>query len=94
MTSDPITAGLSQEMDVLPDDNHITDAWTHYYMFLDCIWSRKKLVWGSRNNGQKWSMEVEQDHMVMSRDMKDREVMAAVATWWCHREETQERVVE
>jgi len=63
-------------------------------MFLDHIWSRKKLVWGSRNNGQKWSMEVEQDHMVMSRGMKDREVMAVVATWWCRREEMQERVVE
>jgi len=26
ITSDPITVGLSQEMDMLPDDNRIADA--------------------------------------------------------------------
>ena len=66
MTSDPITAELSQETDMLLDDNCIADAWTYCYVFLDYIWSRRKLVQGSGNNGQKWSMEVEQDHMVMS----------------------------
>jgi len=39
-------------------------------------------------------MEVEQDHIVMSRGMEDREVMAVIAAWWYHREETQGRVVE
>jgi len=66
VTSDPITAGLSQEMDAPPDDDHIADAQTHCHVFLDCIRSRRKLVQGSENNGQKWSMKVEQDHMVMS----------------------------
>ena len=33
-------------------------------------------------------MEVEQDHMIMSGDMEDREVTAVVAAWQCHREET------
>jgi len=32
-------------------------------------------------------MEVEQDYMVMSGGMEDREMMAVMATWWCHREE-------
>jgi len=66
VTSDPITAGLSQKTDMLLDDNHITDACTHCHVFLDCIWSRRKPVWGSENNRQKQSIEVEQDHMVMS----------------------------
>jgi len=41
----PITAGLSQEMDVLPDDNCIADACTYCHVFLDHIWSGRKLVW-------------------------------------------------
>ena len=53
VTSDPITAGLSQEMDVPPDDNHIADPYTHYHVFLDYIQSRKKLVRGSGNDGQE-----------------------------------------
>jgi len=53
VTSDPITAGLSKEMDALMDDNHIADARTHCHMFLDHIRSRKKLVWGLGNNGQE-----------------------------------------
>ena len=36
VTSDPITAGLSQEMNVLLDNNHIADAQTYCHMFLDC----------------------------------------------------------
>jgi len=44
VTSDPITAGLSQEIDVPPDDDCITDAWTHCHVFLDRIQSRRKPV--------------------------------------------------
>jgi len=53
VTSDPITARLSQEMDMLLNDNCIADARTHCHVFLDCIWSRRKPVRGSGNNGQK-----------------------------------------
>jgi len=66
VTSDPITAGLSQETDVPLNDNHIADARTHCHVFLNYIWSRRKLVQGLGNNGQEWSIEVEQYHMVMS----------------------------
>jgi len=53
VTSDPITAGLSEEMDALMDNDHIADAWTHCHVFLDCIRSRRKPVQGSGNNGQE-----------------------------------------
>jgi len=53
VTSDPITAGLSQETDVPLNDNHIADARTHCHVFLDHIWSRRKLVQGLGNNGQE-----------------------------------------
>ena len=53
VTSDPITAGLSQETDAPPDDNHIADAWTHCHVFLDCIRSRREPVWSLGNDGQK-----------------------------------------
>ena len=53
MTSDPITARPSQEMDTLPDDNRIADARTHCHVFLDCIQSRRKPVRGSENDGQE-----------------------------------------
>jgi len=53
VTSDPITAGLSQETDALPDDDRITDARTHCYVFLDHIWSRRKPVQGLGNDGQE-----------------------------------------
>jgi len=46
VTSDPITAGLSQETDAPLDDNRITDARTHCHMFLDCTRSRRKPVRG------------------------------------------------
>ena len=49
MTSDPITARLSKEIDVPLDNDCIADAWTYCHVFLDCIWSRRKPVWGSRN---------------------------------------------
>jgi len=39
-------------------------------------------------------MEVKQDHMVMSRGMENRKVIAIVSAWWCPREETQGRVVK
>ena len=51
--TDPITAGLRQEMDMLPDDDCIADTHTHCHVFLDHIWSRKKPVWGLGNNGQE-----------------------------------------
>jgi len=53
VTSDSITAGLSQEIDMPPDDNCITDAWTHCHVFLDRIWSRRKPVRGLGNSGQE-----------------------------------------
>ena len=53
VTSNPITAGLSQETDAPLGDDYISDAHTHCHMFLDHIQSRKKLVWGSGNNGQE-----------------------------------------
>jgi len=53
VTSDLITAGLSQETDMLPDDSHIADARTHCYVFLDLIRSRRKPVWGLGNDGQE-----------------------------------------
>jgi len=53
VTSDPITVGLSQEMDVPPDDNRIADAQTHCHVFLDRIQSRRKPVQGLGNDGQE-----------------------------------------
>ena len=53
VTSDPITAGLSQETDALPDDNHIAHARTHCHVFLDHIQSRRKPVWGLGSDGQE-----------------------------------------
>jgi len=50
-------------------------------MFLDHIWSRRKPVQSSGNDRWEWSMEVEQNHMVMSRGIEDREVTAVMATW-------------
>ena len=53
VTSDPITAGLSEETDALPDDDRIADTQTHCHVFLDCIQSRGKPVQGSGNDGQE-----------------------------------------
>ena len=53
VTSDPITAELSQEMGAPLDNNCIADTQTYCYMFLDRIQSRKKLVRGSGNDGQE-----------------------------------------
>jgi len=53
VTSDLITAGLSQETDAPLDDNRIADARTHCHVFLDRIWSRRKPVQGLGNNGQE-----------------------------------------
>jgi len=66
VTSDPITTGLSQEIGMPLDNDHIADTQTHCHMFLDHIQSRRKLVQGSGNNGQEWSMEMEQNYIVMS----------------------------
>ena len=49
--TDPITAGLSQETDAPLDDDCIADARAHCHVFLDCIRSRRKPVWGSGNDG-------------------------------------------
>ena len=53
VTSDPITARLSQETDAPLDDDHIAYTRTHCHVFLDCIRSRRKLVQGSGNDGQE-----------------------------------------
>ena len=53
MTSDPITAGLSQETDMLLDNNCIVDACTYCYVFLNSIQSKRKLVQGLGNAGQE-----------------------------------------
>ena len=53
VTSDPITAGPSQEMNTPLDDDRIADTRTHCHVFLDCIQSRRKLVRGSGNDGQE-----------------------------------------
>jgi len=53
VTNDPITAGLSQETDALLDNDRIADTKTHYHVFLDRIWSRRKPVRGLGNNGQE-----------------------------------------
>jgi len=53
VTSDPITAGLSQETDALPDEDRIADARTHCHVFLDHIQSRRKPVQGLGNDGQE-----------------------------------------
>jgi len=53
VTSDPITVGLSQETDMLPDDDCIVDARTHCHVFLDYIQSKRKPVWGLGSDGQE-----------------------------------------
>ena len=53
VTSDPITAGLRQETDIPLDNDHITDTYTHCYVFLDHIQNRRKLVQGLENDEQK-----------------------------------------
>jgi len=53
VTSNPITAGLSQETDAPLDDDCIADARTHCHVFLDRIRSRRKPVRGSENDGQE-----------------------------------------
>ena len=53
VTSDPITAGLKQEMGMPPDDDCIANARMHCHIFLDHIWSKRKLVQGSGNNRQE-----------------------------------------
>jgi len=53
VTSDPITAGLSQEMDAPPDEDRIADARTYCHVFLDRIQSRREPVQSSGNDGQE-----------------------------------------
>jgi len=59
VTSDLITAGLSQKIDMLPDNDCITDTWTHCHVFLDHIWSRRKLVQGLGNDVKTLDLSVE-----------------------------------
>jgi len=73
VTSDPITTRLSQEIDMLLDNNYIADTHTYCYVFLDYIQSRKKPVWSLGNDEQEWSIEVEQDHIVMSKKYRGQE---------------------
>jgi len=93
VTSDPITAGLSQEMDTPLDDDCIADAWTHCHVFLDCIWSRRKPVWvqGMMGRSEVWRWSIIWSCL---GGMEDRKVIAIMATWWCHRGEMRGRVVE
>jgi len=44
MANDPITTGLSQEADMQLDNKYINDICTYWHVFLDRIWSRRKLV--------------------------------------------------
>ena len=53
VTSNPITAGLSQETDAPLDNDCIADARTYCHVFLDRIWSKRKPVWGLGNNRQE-----------------------------------------
>jgi len=78
VTSDPITAGLSQETDVLSDNNHIADAWTHCHVFLDCIWSRRKLVQGMMDRSEVWRWS--RITWSCPGGMEDRKVTAVMAT--------------
>ena len=66
MANDPITTGLSQEADMQLDNKYINDICTYWHVFLDRIWSRRKLVQRLGNIGQEKSMEVEQNHIVIS----------------------------
>jgi len=51
VTSDPITAGISQEADVLLDNQYINNICTYWHVFLDYIWSRRKPVQRLENVG-------------------------------------------
>jgi len=53
VTSDPITAGLSQITDTPLDNNHIANACMYYHVFLDRIQSKRKSVWELGNNEQE-----------------------------------------
>jgi len=53
VTSDPITARLSQETDAPPDNDRVADAQTHCHVFLDHIQSRRKLVQSLGNDRQE-----------------------------------------
>ena len=86
VTSDPITAGLSQETDTLLDDDCIADARTHCHVFLDHIRSRRKPVRGTMDRSEVWRWS--RITWSCPGGMEDRKVTAVMATWWCHREET------
>ena len=79
VTSDPITAGLSQETDVPPGDDHVTNARTHCHVFLDHIWSRRKPVRGMMDRSKVWRWS----RITWSclEGMEDRKATAVIATW-------------
>jgi len=51
--SDPITVELSQEADMLSDNNHIADTCTYCHVFLNCIQSKRKPVQGLCQNSKR-----------------------------------------
>ena len=79
VTSDPITAGLSQEIDVPLGDDRIADARTHCHVFLDHIRSRRKPVWGTMGRSEVWRWS----RITWSclGGIEDRKVMAVIAAW-------------
>jgi len=50
----------------------------HCHVFLDCIQSRRKLVWRSENIGQELSIEIEQDYIVISGRYRGQECDAVI----------------
>ena len=79
VTSDPITAGLSQETDALPDDDRIADARTHCHVFLDRIRSRRKPVWGAMGRSEVWRWS--RITWSCPGGMEDRKVTAVITAW-------------
>ena len=79
VTSDPITAELSQETDVPPDDNHIAHTRTYCYVFLDRIRSRRKPVWGTMGRSEVWRWS--RITWSCPGGIEDRKVTAVIATW-------------
>jgi len=79
VTSDPITAGLSQETDAPPDNNHIADAKTHCHVFLDHIRSRRKPVQGTIGRSEVWRWS--RITWLCPEGMENRKVMAVMAAW-------------
>ena len=84
VTSDPITARLSQEIDALLGDDRIADARTHCHVFLDHIRSRRKpvWVWGTMGRSEVWRWS--RSTWPWPVGIEDREVTSIMSTWQCH----------